>query len=109
MSDNPLYDPAVHTVDDGDPVVRVELWCRCGLAHRQVDPVHAVLPQIESFRSRHSGDGHGPAEPDDALAEREARREAGHRLLGLQDDYTPREREDVPSEGFDWMTNGGGA
>lgn len=107
MSDTPpLFDPAVHTVDDGDPLVRVELWCACGLAHRQLDPVSAVLPQIASFRDRHDGPGHGPADPADALAEREARREAGHRLLGLQDTYAPRERDEVPETSFDWTQEG---
>lgn len=109
MSDTspPPYDPAAHTVEDGDPLVRAELWCECGLAHRQIDPVSMVVPQIKSFRLRHAGPGHGPTSPEEALAEREARREAGHRALGIHEGYVPRERDgaDVPAEGFDWSAN----
>ncbi|AEA27930.1 hypothetical protein Psed_5803 [Pseudonocardia dioxanivorans CB1190] len=112
MSDTspPLYDPEIHTVEDGDPFVRVELWCLCGLAHRQLDPVSAVVPQIASFRRRHDGPGHGPTDPETALAEREARREAGHRALGIQGAYEPRERDtsDLPTEGHDWAADTAG-
>ena len=104
----PPYDPAVHTVEAGDPTVSLELWCGCGLAHRQIDPVSRVLPQIDSFRARHTGSGHGPADPAAALAEREARREAGHRVLGIQDSYEPRVREDVPTSSFDWAATADG-
>ena len=97
----PAYDPGVHTVEE-NPVVRLELWCSCGRGHRQVDPVSHCLPQIADFRAKHSGDGHGPASPQDAVAEREARREAGFRAVGRQAEYERKEHDVEGATAFDW-------
>lgn len=99
MAEAPLYDPATH-VDD-DEVVRVELWCKCTAAFRQVDPVKYVRPQVEDFLARHSGDGHGSVSAAVALKEREARREGALRAIGRQDEFKPKKR-DVPAGTTDW-------
>jgi hypothetical protein len=96
----PPYDPAVHTLED-NPTVLVELWCACGVAHRQVDPVTHVAPQVAGFAARHSGPGHWSVPGEQALAEREARREAGFRAAGRQDEYEARTPTE-PRAGFDW-------
>lgn len=100
--DLPAYDPAVHTVED-DPVVLLELWCACGVAHRQHDRVTHVLPQLAGFRAKHAGPGHWAVSGKEALIEREARREAGFRAVGRQDDYASR-APSPPRAAFDWTT-----
>lgn len=100
----PLYDPGVHTLGVNE-LVRLELYCLCGGLFRQVDPVSHVLPQIEDFRVKHAGDGHGVTSAKKSLAEREARRKAGFRMAGRQAKYEPKEHEgDGP--GFDWAAEG---
>lgn len=89
----PLYDPDVHV--DPAQVVRAELWCSCGGCWRQVDPVSHVAPQVVWFSAKHSGTGHGPVDPVEAVAEREARREAAYRSRGEQHLYALRERADI--------------
>lgn len=102
MTDEPpLYDPAVHDTDT-DPVVRLAMYCACGGVFAQVDPVSHCLPQIADFREKHSGKGHGAASPKVALAEREARREAGFRAAGRQAEYKPKRRSASDGPGFDW-------
>lgn len=98
----PAYDPAAHTVED-NPTVAVDLYCACGGLFRQVDPVTHVLPQIEDFRVKHTGEGHGPTTAKKSLTEREARRKAGFRMAGRQAEYEPKEHEGDGS-GFDWAT-----
>lgn len=106
MTDGPqLYDPAVHDTDT-DPVVRVAMYCACGGVFAQVDPVSHCLPQIADFRAKHSGKGHGAASPKVALAEREARREAGFRAAGRQDEYERKSRSAPSEPGFDWTKKG---
>ncbi len=101
MADPPLFDPDVHT--DPDVVVRLELACACGTVHQQVDPVHHCLPIVASFQAKHTGPGHGPVSAADALAEREARREAAMRSAGRQDEYKPRKRKNPPTgDAWDW-------
>lgn len=102
----PLYDPESHTVENDNPTVRVELYCACGEVRYQEDPVSHVLPQIEDFRERHSGKGHQPVSPQEALEEREARREAGFRMAGRQDEYEPRPHKLSKNPGFDWSKKG---
>lgn len=101
MADAPLYDPAVHTAENPE-LVLLEMWCACGIGHRQLDPVAYLLPQIEGFRATHSGAGHGPTSAAEALTEREARREAGFRAAGRQDEYEPKDHPGGVSDGFDW-------
>lgn len=84
----PAYDPAVHTVEDGDPTVYVEVFCTCGALHRQRDPVSYVLPFLESWHARHSGNGHGEATKAECVGERERRREAAHVVAGTE--YQPK-------------------
>lgn len=96
----PVYDPGVHTAGE-NPVVRLEVYCECGGLLRQTDPVSHVLPQLRDFESRHHGPGHGPATAEESLTEREARREAGFRAAGRQDEYEPKEHP-VGGVGFDW-------
>lgn len=86
----PLYDRAAHTVENGDPVVFVELYCLCGSLHRQRDPVSYVLPFLATWRERHGGGGHGEATKAECLAERERRREAAHVVAGKAADYAPK-------------------
>lgn len=88
-SDAEFYDPAVHT--DPEQAVRVAMFCSCGGAHRQMDPVRLVTPQVADFAARHTGPGHGQASEADALAEREARRWAAHRAQGRAHLYEPRD------------------
>lgn len=91
MADHaPLYDPAAHTVDGGDPVVFVELYCRCGALHRQRDPVSYVAPFVARWRERHTGTGHGEATKAQCVAERERRREAAHVVAGKAHEYAPK-------------------
>lgn len=98
----PAYDPTVHTVEGGNPPVRVGLWCSCGGVLRQTDPVSHVLPQLVDFRERHSGSGHQPTTPENSAAEREARREAGFRAAGRQDEYEPKSRDLSGAPAIDW-------
>jgi len=97
----PAYDPGVHAPDD-EQLLLLEMWCECGMVHRQVDPVSHLLPQLADFRAKHTGKGHGATDAATALAEREARREAGHRATGLQDEYEPKERAVDGASAFDW-------
>lgn len=101
MTDAPAFDPAVHTLED-NPTVLLQMWCQCGMTHRQTDPVSHVLPQLDWFRAQHSGEGHGPTTADDALAEREARREAGFRAIGRKGDYRPKTYATPDGDSFDW-------
>ena len=98
----PYYDPAVHTVEDGNPVVRVEAWCACGGALRQTDPVSHVLAQLQSFRVRHSDAGHGPVTAEAGAAEREERRRAGFRAAGRQDEYEPKSPDVEGVQALNW-------
>jgi hypothetical protein len=98
----PAYDPAVHTVEDGNPLVGIELYCVCGDVRRFVDPVSHVLVQLADFEARHAGAGHGPATERDALAEREERRKAGFRMAGRQAEYEPRPHDVVAGEAHEW-------
>jgi len=104
VADVPLYDPDVHL--EPDEVVRVEMWCRCTGVHRQVDPLEYCRPFIHAFAERHSGPGHGPVDPAEAVEEREARREAAFRATGRQDEYEAKEYDtpDVPA--WDWSKVG---
>jgi hypothetical protein len=86
----PLYDPAAHTVDGGDPTVFAEMYCKCGSVWRQRDPVSLVLPFLESWQKQHTGAGHGEATKAQAIAEREKRREAAHVMKGIGDQYEPK-------------------
>ncbi len=102
MSDElpPPYDPASHSVED-NPMVSVELYCVCGGVFRQIDPVDHVLFQIEDFRVKHSGKGHGVTDGKKALVERELRREAAFRAAGRQSEY--KAKKHAPGGvGFDW-------
>ena len=101
----PIYDPAVHV--EPDTMVRVEMFCACGMAHRQLDPVSYCLPSITLFRARHHGDGHGPVSGADAFAERETRREAAFRAAGRQAEYQPKDRPEPADPGapWNWSTN----
>lgn len=99
--DVPAYDPAVHTVGE-DPLVLLELYCRCGDVRRFVDPVSYCVVQLEDFRARHTGEGHGPVLAEEALAEREARREAGFRAAGRHGEYEAKEYAAPAGPGFDW-------
>lgn len=105
MSDAPLYDPKLHSVED-NPTVRLGLYCACGGLWTQVDPVSHCLPQIEDFQQRHPGKGHGPVSPLECLEEREARREAGFRAAGRKDEYKPKAHKIPKDEGFDWSKKG---
>jgi len=87
----PLYDPAVHTVQDDDPTVYVELYCTCGAIHRQRDPVSYVLPFLAGWHDRHAGDGHGEATKAACVTEREKRREAAHVVAGIAHEYQPKD------------------
>lgn len=98
----PAYDPKVHTVEDDNPTVLVEMWCLCGGLWTQIDPVSHVLPQIEDFQSKHSGDGHGRTTAKKALLEREVRREASFRAAGRQSEYESKKRTAPAGSGFDW-------
>lgn len=100
MADEPpLYDG---TQADPGGVVRVEMWCACGMAHRQRDPLGHCLPVIDGFRARHTGDGHRATDPDTAVAEREARREAALRAVGRHGEYRARDRELTDGSWWDW-------
>ena len=103
MAEVPLYDPNVH--DDPDQVVRVEMWCQCTAAHRQVDPLAYIRPIMADFAARHSGEGHGPMEPGEAMEERNARRQAALRAAGRQGEFKEK-AYDVPDEAalWDWST-----
>lgn len=99
------YDPSVHTVEN-DQVVSLALYCACGAVFTQIDLVSLCLPQIEDFRSKHSGSGHGYASPQDCLAERELRREAGFRMAGRQSEYKSKKRKAPSEPGFNWAKKG---
>lgn len=86
----PLYDPAIHKADDGDPMVFAELYCKCGGGvFKQRDPVSYITPRLRDFLARHTGDRHGPATKAEFAAAREIIREAAHVAAGTPDDYTP--------------------
>jgi hypothetical protein len=89
----PTYDPAVHT--DPDEWVYVQLFCLCGSIWRQRDPVHTVEPFVRQWIAAHTGDGHGEASKADAIAEREARREAAFRVQGIAHEYEPKEHPNL--------------
>ena len=97
----PPYDPAVHTLDD-NPTVRLAVYCACGELRRFVDPVAYVLQQLEDFAGRHHGAGHGPVTEEEALDEREARRQASFRAAGRQAEYEPKPHELTGWESHDW-------
>jgi len=105
VAEVPLYDPDEHTEDD--QVVRVEMWCQCTAAHRQVDPVRLVRPLVEDFAKRHTGDGHGPVGAAEAVKEREARREAALRAVGRHDEYQAKDRDVPDGKGWDWSNLAG--
>lgn len=81
----PMYDPADHM--DLAEVVQVHLFCQCGGAHRQVDPVELVAPFVRSFLDKHRGDGHGPATIAEMVEERESRKQAALRATGNGGQY----------------------
>jgi len=86
----PLYDPAVHTVEDGDPTVYVELFCRCGSGVlRQRDPVSYVEPMVRRFLDRHSAPACGPASKAAFVEARETLRQAAATLA--RQEYEPRD------------------
>lgn len=98
----PLYDSAVHRLED-NPLVRLEAYCECGgLLRWGPDPVSHVAPQLHGFEAEHHGPGHGPVTAKKALAEREARRKAGFRMAGRQAEYTPKEHDLGTGETTEW-------
>jgi hypothetical protein len=105
VAEVPLYDPDKHTEDD--EVVKVEMWCKCTAAHRQVDPLRHVKPMVEDWVQRHSGDGHGPLAPAEAAKERNARREAALRAIGEQDRFKAKTYDAAKGPGWDWSGLGG--
>lgn len=105
MAEVPLYDPDKHT--DDDEVVRVEMWCQCTAAHRQLDPVRHVKVLAGDFAKRHSGDGHGPLSPAEAAKERNARREAALRAIGQQDEFEAKAYDTPKGAAWDWSKLGG--
>jgi hypothetical protein len=81
----PVYNPADHM--DPKEVVQVHLFCQCGGAHRQVDPVELVVPFVRAFLDKHRGDGHGPVSIAEMVAERESRKQAALRATGRGQEY----------------------
>ncbi len=104
MAEAPLYDPAEHT--DPDQMVEVAVFCECGGAHRQLDPVSYILPMIATFREKHKGAGHSPVPAREAIREREARREAALRAAGQAAGYKPKKYAglDVDTPVWDWSS-----
>jgi hypothetical protein len=91
----PLYDPAVHTVEDGDPKVYVELFCLCGGIFRQRDPVSYVKDRAARFIARHSGKGHGEATKAACVESIERIRHAAHVMHSIEDEYAPKDRPNL--------------
>lgn len=99
----PLYDPAVHTVEDGDPTVYVEMFCACGSGVlRQRDPVSYVEPMVRNFLDRHSAPACGAASKAEFVQARETLRQAAATIA--RQEYEPREypRLDIDDEPRPW-------
>jgi hypothetical protein len=104
LDDAPFYDPAEHTVADGDPLVCVELACSCGAVRKQADPVSYITRTVTDWNARHAGSGHGAVSVADAVREREARRESAHRAAGRLDAYERSDLPDASTEVRAWPT-----